>query len=109
MISATIRDIAIIIIAVESIFVFLLLGVLVWQVWRLTKMLQTEIKPIIEDTKDTVSTVRGTAAFLSENVVTPVTKTSSNIVGMRRTLQVLTSGIFPSRKKSSSPPTEGGG
>ncbi len=97
MVTATIRDISIIMVAISSLFVFILLGVLIWQVWRLTKMIQTEIKPIIEDTKETIGTVRGTSVFVSDNVVTPITRTSSKIVGARRTLQVLTADLFPRR------------
>ncbi len=98
MISATIRDIAIIVIAVETVLINLLLGILIWQIWRLVKMVQTEIKPIIQDTQETVSTVRGTATFVSENVVTPVAKTGGKLAGARRTLQVLSEGLRPQRK-----------
>ena len=98
--SATIRDIAIIIVAIESIFVFILLGILVWQIWRLTKLVQTEIKPVLDDARDTVNTLRSTTTFLSDNVVTPVTKASSQVAGARRTMQVLSDGLFPRRKKA---------
>ena len=98
MISATIRDIAIIIIALETIVIGALLGILIWQVWRLVKLLQTEIKPIIQNTQETVNTVKGTATFMSDNVVNPVVKTSSRIVGARRTMQVLSEGLLPQRK-----------
>lgn len=101
--SATIRDIAIIIVAIESIFVFILLGILVWQIWRLTKLVQTEIKPVLDDARDTVNTLRSTTTFLSDNVVTPVTKASSQVAGVRRTMQVLGDGLIPRRKKT--PPT----
>lgn len=104
MLTATIRDISIIMVAISSLFVFVLLGVLIWQVWRLTKMIQTEIKPIIEDTKETIGTVRGTSVFVSDNVVTPITRTSGKIVGARRTLQVLTADLFP-RRGAPPPPT----
>ena len=56
MISATLRDIAIIIVAVETIIINALLIILVWQIWRLIKMVRDEIKPILEDTKETSST-----------------------------------------------------
>ena len=98
--SATIRDIAIIIVAIESIFVFILLGILVWQIWRLTKLVQTEIKPVLDDARDTVNTLRSTTTFLSDNVVTPVTKASSQVAGARRTMQVLSDGLIPRRKKA---------
>lgn len=98
MIAATIRDIAIIIIALQSIVIGVLLGVLIWQVWRLIKMVQTEIKPILTDAQETVSTVRGTTTFMSETVVEPVVKTSSTLVGLRRTLQSLTADLKPRRR-----------
>ena len=98
MLSATIRDIAIIIIAIQSIVIGLLLGVLIWQIWRLIKMVQSEIKPIIQDAQDTVSTVRGTATFVSDNVVDPVIRTSKTMAGLRRTVQVLTADLRPKRR-----------
>jgi len=98
MITATIRDIAIIIIAFQSIVIGGLLALLVWQIWRLVKTLQTEIKPIIQDTQTTVSTVRGTATFVSDNVVNPVVKTSGKVAGWRRTVQSLTADLRPQRK-----------
>jgi len=95
MVAATIRDLAIIIIAIQSIVIGVLLGVLVWQLWRLVKMLQTEIKPILRDAQDTVSTVRGTTTFVSDNVVDPVVRTSSTIVGLRARVRSLTADLRP--------------
>ena len=79
MLSATIRDIAIIVIAVQSIVIGILIGVLIWQIWRLVKVIQNELKPIIEDTQTTVNTVRGTATFVSDTVVDPVIRTNRTI------------------------------
>ena len=95
MVAGTIRDIAIIIIAIQSIVIGVLLGVLVWQIWRLVKMLQTEIKPILRDAQDTVSTVRGTTTFVSDSVVEPVVRTSSAIIGLRATVRSLTADLRP--------------
>lgn len=89
MISGTIRDVAIIFVALEILILNALLIVLVWQLWRLVKMIQTEVKPIIQDTQETVGTVRGTADFVSTNVVEPVVKTSSKLAGWRRSASVL--------------------
>ena len=89
MIVATVRDILIIFLALTSIVVWVLLGILIWQIWRLTRMVQYEIKPIIADTKETIATVRGTANFMSENVVSPVIQTSSKATGYRRTAMAL--------------------
>ncbi|MDQ3250218.1 MAG: hypothetical protein M3Q45_13550 [Chloroflexota bacterium] len=93
MITATIRDIAIIVIAIQTIVIGVLLALLIWQIWRLVKTLQTEIKPIIQDAQATVSTVRGTTTFVSHNVVDPVIKTSRNLAGFRRTVQSLTADL----------------
>ena len=95
MISATIRDIAIIIIALESILIGALLGLLVWQVWRLVKLIQTEIKPLLRDAQETTATVRGTATFVSDNVLDPVVKTNRRIASFRRTVQSLVADLRP--------------
>ncbi len=93
MISGAIRDIAIIVVALEILILNALLVLLVWQLWRLVKMIQTEVKPIIQDTQETVGTVRGTADFVSTNVVEPVVKTSSKLAGWRRSVSVMTEEI----------------
>lgn len=104
MIVATIRDIVIIFLAVESIVVIAMLGILIWQIWRLTRMIQTEMKPIIRDTQETLSTVRGTTHFMSDHVVTPVVATSSKLAGARRTAQVLMEQL-PRRNSKKQPPS----
>ena len=96
-VAATVRDIAIILVAIESMVIMALLGILIWQLWRLINMLRTEVKPIITDTQDTLSTVRGTATFMSENVVTPVMEVNSRMAGLRRTVQVLTGDVAMQR------------
>ncbi len=90
-----IRDIAIIIIALESIIIMALLGILVWQVWRLIKLVQTEIKPIVEDVQETLGTVRGTTTFVSESVVNPMVRTGRAAAGFRRSVQSLTNDLNP--------------
>ena len=87
--AAVIRDISIIMVALESFVIMAMLGILIWQVYKLVKMMQTEIRPIIQDTQETLATLRGTTNFMTENVVNPVVETSSKIAGYRRTLQVL--------------------
>jgi hypothetical protein len=102
--SATIRDIAIIIIAVQTIVIGLLIAVLIWQIWRLVKILQTEVMPIIEDTKATVNTVRGTAEFVSSNVVDPVIQTNTRVAKWRRMGQALMSEVGFGRRRTRATP-----
>jgi hypothetical protein len=105
--SATLRDIAIIIVAVQSIVIGVLLGVLVWQIWRLVKIVQTEVRPIIEDAQVTLRTVRGTTTFVSDSVVEPVIRTSSTITRWRRTVGALAGevrGLRELRPRRAAPP-----
>lgn len=90
MLSATVRDLAIIIVAMQTIVIGVLIAVLIWQIWRLINMIQTEIKPLIDDTKATVNTVRGTTVFVSDHVTKPVIKASGDARRWRRTVQALT-------------------
>jgi hypothetical protein len=87
--SATIRDIAIIIVAIQSIVIGVLLGVLIWQIWRLVKIIQIEVMPIIDDTRATVNTVRGTTTFVSHNVVDPVIQANTRVTRWTTTSRAL--------------------
>jgi hypothetical protein len=103
--SATVRDIAIIIVAVQSVVIGLLLAVLIWQIWRLVKIIQTELKPIIDDTQVTVNTVRGTTQFVSHNVVEPVIQTNTRVTKWRTTTQALMRDLgFGKRTARPAPP-----
>ncbi len=95
----TFRDIAIIALAAESGLIGLALLVLIIQVARLTNMLEFEIKPILKNTNETVSTVRGTATFMSEHMVTPVIKASGYASGIAR-LAKLAGGMAGGIKSS---------
>lgn len=83
------RDIAIIVLAVESIVIGILLAILVIQVIRLVKLLREEVLPILNSTQETVSTVRGTATFMSDHLVQPIVKVSSYAAGARQAVNVL--------------------
>jgi len=85
----TARDIAIIVLAVESIVIGVLLAILVIQVMKLVRMLREEVMPILRSTQDTVTTVRGTADFMSDHLVQPVVKASSYAAGARQAISVL--------------------
>jgi hypothetical protein len=80
----TVRDLAIIALALESGLIGLAILVLVVQVARLTNMLEFEIKPILENTNEALKTVRGTADFMSKRVVDPVIKASGYASGVAR-------------------------
>jgi len=54
------------------------------QLARLVNLIHNEVEPLIDAASDTVNTVRGTAAFLSKNLVEPVTAVNSTIRGMSK-------------------------
>jgi len=85
-----VRDVAIIVLAVESIIIGGLLIFLIIQLQRLIRMLREEIKPVIDSTNETVSTVRGTTTFVSEHLVSPIIEATSFMAGFKRVTQVLT-------------------
>lgn len=85
----TIRDIVIIFMAVESLLIGLILIVLIFQLAKLTALLQNEIRPILESTNDTVNSLKGTTAFLSNNLVRPVIKANSSFSALKQALGVL--------------------
>ena len=107
MISATVRDIAIILVALEILIMNGLLIVLVWQVWRLIKMVRAELKPVIKDGQETVGTVKGSAEFVSASFISPLISASSRLAGLRRSAQVMKSelessmgAVAPSQRRS---------
>jgi membrane protein implicated in regulation of membrane protease activity len=83
------RDIFIIALALESCLFGILLVIMLIMVVRLVNMLEFEIKPILEKTNETVGMVRGTATFVGENVVKPVTKATSYVAGIRAGFRAL--------------------
>lgn len=79
-----IRDIFIIFMAFESLLIGAALVVLIIQFASLINLIQNEVKPILDSTTETVNTLRGTTAFLSENMVEPVIKLNSYLAGFKK-------------------------
>lgn len=96
--TARIRDIFIIGMALQSILTGITLAVLMVQLARLTNVLQNEIKPILDSTNETVSNLRGTTVFLSDNLVEPVMKLNEYMAGFSQFIQVLGLMRKPRRK-----------
>ncbi len=78
-----IRDIVIIILALQGIVILVALAVLILQVARLINLLQNEVIPILENTKDTLNTAKGTVEFVSGNVTEPLLRASGFAAGLR--------------------------
>lgn len=87
--TAVVRDLMIIAMAVVSFLTGLFLLALVYQIAMLTQLLRDEIKPLLESANETMNVLRGTTAFMSDNLVEPTIKASSTVAGARRILKVL--------------------
>jgi hypothetical protein len=84
-----IRDVFIIIVALESLVIGVALIVLIIQLASLINLLQNEVRPILTATSETVNNLRGTAEFLGENVVEPVIKLNGYLAGMYRVIELM--------------------
>lgn len=84
-----VRDIVIIALALESCIFGIILMIMLIMLIRLVNTVEFEIKPILEQTRKTVGTVRGTSIFVRKNVVDPVVKTTGYIAGFRRGVKTL--------------------
>lgn len=96
------RDVAIIFLAFVSLVIGGMMVALLYQVAMLTLMMRDEIKPLLESINETMNTVRGTAAFMSDNIVEPTIKAASALAGVRRVFESLAgirSSFKPKRRK----------
>jgi len=93
--TSKIADVFIIFMALESLVIGLVLVILIVQLARLINLLQNEIKPIVESTNETVSTLRGTTQFLSDNISEPVIRLNEYLAGLSEFFRI----VRPKRKK----------
>ena len=87
--TSQIRDIFIIVLALESLITGIALIILIVQMALLINLLQNEIKPILDSTKETIHTLQGTTAFISEHAIRPVINASGYLAGARKFLQII--------------------
>jgi uncharacterized integral membrane protein len=87
---SVLRDMAIVLVALETLIVGVLLIVLVLQVQALVGLLRDEIRPMLEAINETLATVRGTTRFMSQKVVSPTIQAAGFFAGLRRVVQEMT-------------------
>ncbi len=86
---AFVRDLAIVLLAVESLVIGVVLIILILEVRSLARLLKNEIKPILDSADETVRTVRGTTTFVSDTFVNPVIRVTSFASGVARALRII--------------------
>lgn len=84
-----IRDVMIVLMAIELLMIGVAIVLLIIQITRLANLLQNEIKPLLESANETIFTLRGTAAFISDSFVQPVIKFNSFIAGAKKILDII--------------------
>jgi NADH:ubiquinone oxidoreductase subunit K len=84
-----IRDVFIIFLALQSLLIGLAMIILMVQLARLINLLQNEVRPILDSTNETVSNLRGTTTFLSDNLVDPVIRLNEYVAGLNELLSIL--------------------
>jgi hypothetical protein len=77
-----IRDVFIIFLALQGILIIIALAVLIAQIARLINLLQSEVKPILENTQDTVKSASGTVRFVTQNITSPMVKLGGFLAGV---------------------------
>jgi hypothetical protein len=85
----TIRDLFIIVLALETFAIGTLVVVLIFQVIALVRMVRDELQPMVDSTQETLNTVKGTTTFVSERVTQPVIEAMSYSKGVGTALGVL--------------------
>lgn len=87
--TSRVRDIFIIVLALESLLIGAALIILVIQLAVLTNLVQNEVRPILASTKETISTLRGTSQFISRRAVMPIISVSSTMAGFRKLFEII--------------------
>mgnify|MGYP005812642443 CR=1 FL=1 len=82
--ASQVRDIFIIVIALQMFVIGIALIILIIQLASLTNVLKNEVKPILHSTTETVNTLRGTVRFLSDNLSEPVIKLNETLASIRK-------------------------
>jgi len=105
--TATIRDIFIIALALTSFLIGMLMLVLIFQLQSLIALLRNEIKPMLTNANETVNTVRGTAVFVSDNLVRPTINLASFVAGLQGVQQAIIGKVNATSKRPGGSKTTG--
>lgn len=77
-----VRDIVVIMIAIEGILIIVGIAVLIVQIARLVNLLQTGAKPVLDNAATAAKSAKGTAEFVGDNVAEPIIKAGGFFAGL---------------------------
>ena len=98
--TAGLRDVAIIVLALVTMITSVLLAILLFQLQSLIVLLRDENQPILLSINQTTGTVRGTATFVSDAVVSPMIEVAGYVSGVQKALKILFGGSGGERASS---------
>ena len=87
-----VRDIVIILLAVESLIIGGVTLFLLYQMIMLITLLREEVIPLIQSAQDTVNSARGTTVYVSRKIVVPSAKAATTVARLQATARVLFKG-----------------
>jgi|GEM_PF-281041 len=87
--TARVRDIFIIFMGLASLLTTFVLIILIIQLARLINLIQNELRPILDSLNITISNLRGTTVFLSDNLTEPVIKLNEYLAGLSQLFKAL--------------------
>ena len=83
--------------ALASIAAFALLGYAALQIVQLVQEIRGEVKTLVGSAQETMTEVRGTARFVGDTVVRPVSRATAFISATRATVRSFTEPLYKNR------------
>jgi hypothetical protein len=84
-----VRDFLIIVISLEGVLILFAVVVLIVQIARSVNLVQTEVRPVLENAQDATKAVKDTAEFVGTHAVELMIRVNSFIAGLRTFLREL--------------------
>jgi ABC-type protease/lipase transport system fused ATPase/permease subunit len=87
-----VRDIVIILLAVESLIIGGVTLFLLYQMIMLLTLIREELMPLIQSAQDTVNSARGTTVYVSRKIIVPSAKAATTVARLQTMARVLFKG-----------------
>ncbi|CAG0935662.1 hypothetical protein TFLX_04510 [Thermoflexales bacterium] len=87
-----VRDIVIVLLAVESLLIGGATLFLLYQLIKLITLLRNELIPLIRSAQETVNSARGTTTYVGRKIVEPTAKAAATAVRLQTMVRVLFKG-----------------
>jgi hypothetical protein len=89
---AEVRDIVIILLAVEALIIGGVTLFLLYQIIMLLTLIREELIPLIQSAQDTVNSARGTTVYVSRKIVVPSVRAATTVARLQTMARVLFKG-----------------